>query len=64
MNIMCLVRNCVYNKRNNGNIPIIYFILIAIIMLALGIMGSTRNAIDLLPTAGVILNTYGLWQKI
>lgn len=63
MNIMCLIRNYVYNKWNNKNIPIIYFILIAIIMLSLGIMGSTINAIDLLPTAGVILNTYGLWQK-
>lgn len=62
MNLMCLIRNFIYNKWNN-NIPVIYFILISTIMLVLGLIGSVNNAIDFLPTVGVILNTYGLWQK-
>ena len=62
MYIMCLIRNFIYSRFENGKTPKMFLHLILTIMFFLSIY-TFKNIYSLLPLFGIGLNSYGLWQK-
>ena len=62
LHFVCVLRNRIYNRYPNGEVPVFWLILTEIILIGL-LMFSYVGWISLLPAFGVVINTYALWQK-
>ena len=62
LHFMCLVRNFLYYKYDKKNIPFNVFFICAFCMVVVSFV-SYENIWSLLPMFGIVLNSWGLWQK-
>ncbi len=62
LHFMCLVRNFIYYKYDNKNIPLKWFIICASLMIIVSLV-SYENIWSLVPMIGIVLNSWGLWQS-
>ena len=62
LHFMCLVRNFIYYRYGNKNVPLRWFIICASIMVMMSFI-SYENIWSLLPMVGIVLNSWGLWQS-
>ena len=62
LHFMCLVRNYIYYKYDNRDIPFRWFFICAFIMIVMSLI-SYENMWSLFPMFGIVLNSWGLWQK-
>ena len=62
LHFLCLVRNFIYNKYDNKDIPKKWFIICASLMILVSLI-SYESLYSLLPMIGIVTNSWGLWQK-
>ena len=62
LHLCCMTRNYIFSKYRNGRVPFKYLIIMILIMIFLSLI-SFDNTYCILPLIGIILNSYGLWQK-
>lgn len=62
LHLMCLFRNIVFNNYKNGKVPLYLLIIVVLLMIGLSML-SYRSIFDIIPIIGLVLNSYGLWQK-
>ncbi len=62
LHFLCLVRNFIYYKYDNKDIPVKWFFVCAIGMVIVSIV-SYESVWSLVPMLGIVLNTWGLWQS-
>ena len=62
LHFMCLVRNFIYYKYDNKDVPIGWFLGIVSIMIFMSFI-SYESIWSFLPMIGIVLNSWGLWQK-
>ena len=62
LHFMCLVRNFIYHKYDQKDIPLKWFIFCVSIMIFVSLL-SYESIFSLLPMIGIVLNSWGLWQK-
>ena len=62
LHFMCLVRNSIYYKYDNHNVPFKWFIICVGLMIFMSLI-SYENIFSLIPMIGIVLNSYGLWQS-
>ena len=62
LHFMCLIRNFIYYKYDNKNIPVKWFIICASMMIIVSLI-SYESMWSLVPMIGIILNSWGLWQS-
>lgn len=62
LHMMCLFRNIVFSNYKNGKVPLYFLIIVIILMIGLSML-SYRSIFDIIPIIGLVLNSYGLWQK-
>lgn len=62
LHFMCLVRNFIYYKYDNKNIPFKWFFICASMMIFMSLV-SYESIWSLLPMIGIVLNSWGLWQS-
>ena len=62
LHFMCLVRNFIYHRYENKNIPFRWFLICASLMILMSLV-SYEGIWSLLPMIGIVLNSWGLWQS-
>ena len=62
LHFMCLVRNFIYYKYDNKNVPFGWFLGIVSIMIFMSFI-SYESVWSFLPMIGIVLNSWGLWQS-
>lgn len=62
LHFLCLVRNFIYYKYDNKNIPFKWFLVCAISMVIVSFV-SYESLWSLVPMIGIVLNSWGLWQS-
>ena len=62
LHFMCLVRNFIYYKYDNKNVPVGWFLGIVSIMIFMSFI-SYESVWSFLPMIGIVLNSWGLWQS-
>ncbi len=62
LHFMCLVRNFIYYRYDNKDIPIKWLYICVFFMIFMSIL-SYESIYSLLPMIGIVLNSWGLWQN-
>ena len=62
LHFLCLVRNFIYYKYDNKNIPFKWFLVCAVSMVIVSLV-SYESLWSLVPMVGIVLNSWGLWQS-
>ena len=62
LHFMCLVRNFIYYKYDNKDIPLGWFLFCSSIMIIMSLV-SYESVWSLVPMIGIVINSWGLWQK-
>ncbi len=62
LHFMCIVRNLIYYKYDNKDVPLKWFVVCVLVMIFMSLL-SYENIWSLLPMIGIVLNTWGLWQR-
>lgn len=62
MNVVCVIRNFIFNRYGNGKVPFYWLIIVILAMMLLAIY-SYSGLIGLLPCIACILYSWAVWQN-